>query len=109
MTIYTASARNQITTNSKVTPAILTVVNPLLAKLGAESTGIFLSSNARNATVVETALKCRGCLSSPYGASQVDLLPFDVPEAMGSTMVGLIFVSKRITFARFYRAHTITD
>lgn len=93
MTIYTASARNQITTNSKVTPAVLAVVNPLLAKLGAEATGIFLSSHAGNATAVQTALKCRGCLSSPYAASQVDLLPFDVPQATGSTMVGLIFVS----------------
>jgi hypothetical protein len=97
MTIYTASARNQITTNSKVTPAILGVVNPLLAKLGAESTGTFLSSHAENATAIQAALRCRGCLSSPCAAQQVDLLPFDVPEAMGSTMgstmVGLIFVS----------------
>jgi hypothetical protein len=68
MTIYTASARNQIRTNSKVTPAILAVVNSLLAKFGGESTDIFLSSQAGNVTAVERALRCKGCLSSLYAA-----------------------------------------
>ena len=93
MTIYTASARNQITTNSKVVPAILATVNPLLAQLGAQHTKSFLDSIVGNETALRTALICPSCLSSPFAAKQVDLLPFDVPEAAGSTMVGLIFVS----------------
>jgi hypothetical protein len=109
LTIYTASARNQITTNSKVTPAILAVINPLLAEFGAESTGTFLGSHAGNATAVQTALRCRGCLSSPYAAQQVDLLPFDVPEAVGSTMVGMIFVSKIRPCASFRSGAVVLD
>jgi hypothetical protein len=98
VTIYIASARNQITTNSKVVPAVLATINPLLAQLGSEHTEGFLASIAGNMTALRTALECRGCLSSPFAAEQVDLLPFDVPEAAGSTMVGLIFVSSAISF-----------
>jgi Protein of unknown function (DUF3533) len=93
MTIYYGSARNQITTNSKVIPAVLAVVNPLLGQLNAEYTANFLASHAKNAMAVQTALQCKRCLSSPFAAKQVDLRPFDVATATGSTMVGLIFVS----------------
>jgi hypothetical protein len=98
VTIYIASARNQITANSKVVPAVLATINPLLAQLGSEHTNTYLASIAGNTTALRTALECRGCLSSPFAAEQVDLLPFDVPEAAGSTMVGLIFVSSAISF-----------
>lgn len=93
MIIYFLSARNQITTNSKVAPAILGVVNPLLSKANAIHTASFLSSNIGNETTLRIANRCPQCLASPFAAKQVDLLPFDSPTAMGSTMVGLIFVS----------------
>lgn len=104
VTIYIASARNQITTNSKVVPAVLATINPLLARLSSEHTEGFLTSIAGNMTALRTALECRGCLSSPFAAEQVDLLPFDVPEAAGSTMVGLIFLLT-FTFSIFQILH----
>ncbi|MCJ1401876.1 hypothetical protein MMC11_005093 [Xylographa trunciseda] len=92
MTIYFASARNQMAIGSLVLPAVLGVVNPLLAEFGAQHTGAFLGANAGNATAVENALQCRGCLASPFAAQQVDLHPFDVSTAAGSVTVGLIFL-----------------
>jgi hypothetical protein len=93
VTIYYASARNQITANSQVLPSILAVINPLLAQAGGQHTGQFLAANAGNAPALRKALGCGSCVSSPYAAKQVDLIPFNVLAAMGSTMVGLIFVS----------------
>ena len=72
---------------------MLSVVNPLLAQFGGENTGQFLGQNARNASAIETALKCGACVSSPFALKQSDLLVFDSNPATGSTMVGLIFVS----------------
>ena len=95
VTIYFNSARNQITTNSKVVPAILAVLNPSLAELNARFVSSFLAANSYNATNISSALKCPACLSSPFAATQVDLRPFDLPQATGSTMVGMIFVSPR--------------
>ncbi len=66
MTIYYESARNQITTNSKLTPAVLAVLNPLLGQFDVEYTANFLTSHAGNATEVQTALHCRGYLSSAF-------------------------------------------
>jgi hypothetical protein len=93
MTVYYASGRNQITVLSKAAPAILAVIDPLLARFGGEFVGSTIGPEAGNATAITAALKCKGCLSSPFAATQIDLVPYDVPEAAGSTMVGLIFVS----------------
>jgi len=92
ITIYYASARNQMAVGSLVLPAVLGVVSPLLTGFGAEHTSAFLGANAGNATAVEIALRCPGCLASPFAAQQVDLHPFDVSTATGSVTVGLIFL-----------------
>ncbi|MCJ1283822.1 hypothetical protein MMC26_003153 [Xylographa opegraphella] len=83
-----------IAMGSLVLPAVLGIVNPLLADFGAMHTGTFLEDRAGNATAVEIAVQCPVCLASPFAAQQIDLHPFDVPTASGSVTVGLIFVSE---------------
>ncbi|MCJ1386475.1 hypothetical protein MMC17_009601 [Xylographa soralifera] len=101
--LYYASARNQMSVGSAVLPAVLGVVNPLVAKFGAEHTTMFLGANTGNATAMQIALRCKGCLASPFAVQQVDLHPFDVPTAAGSVTVGLVFVSKQDDHG--YRIH----
>lgn len=93
MTIYYESARDQITTNSKVIRAVLAVVNPLLGKINTAHTAKLFASHAGNVTAVQAALLCRGCLSSPFEADEVGLHAFDIVAATRLKMVGLIFVS----------------
>ncbi|MCJ1431925.1 hypothetical protein MMC27_001281 [Xylographa pallens] len=109
VTIYFASARNQQAIGSLVLPAVLGVVNPLLAEFGAIHTGTFLGANAGNATTVEIALRCPGCLASPFAAQQVDLHPFDISTAAGSVTVGLIFVSKQDSHGHYTKYTSIPD
>ena len=87
-----ASARNQITVNSHVVPPVLAVINPIIGQLASQHTETFLQSTVNNSEALQTALKCPQCLASPFGMTSLDIIPFDVPEATGSTMVGLIFV-----------------
>jgi hypothetical protein len=87
-----ASARNQITVNSHIVPPVLAVINPIIGQVAVQHTETFLQSIANNTEALQTALKCPQCLASPFGMTSLDILPFDVPEATGSTMVGLIFV-----------------
>jgi hypothetical protein len=108
MTVYYASGRNQITVLSKAAPAILAVIDPLLARFGGEFVGSTIGPEAGNATAITAALKCKGCLSSPFAATQIDLVPYDVPEAAGSTMVGLIFLLT-FTFTVFQILHIAGD
>ncbi|KAI9838447.1 MAG: hypothetical protein M1838_004598 [Thelocarpon superellum] len=96
VSIYAATARNQITANSHVIPAILAIVNPLLNKAGAIHTAQFLGTVSNNSSALQTALHCPQCIASPYAANQTDFRPFDSPTASASTMVGLIFL---LTFA----------
>ena len=94
ITLYYASARNQITVNSNVVPQILGVINPLLSKAGAGNTAKFLGSSLNNTAALVAATKCPQCLAGPFAINSVDLIPFNSSVAMGSTMVGLIFVSQ---------------
>jgi hypothetical protein len=87
-----ASARNQITVNSHIVPSVLAVINPVIGQLAVQHTETFLQSIVNNTEALQTALKCPQCLASPFGMTSLDIVPFDVPEATGSTMVGLIFV-----------------
>jgi hypothetical protein len=89
---FYASARNQITVDSHVVSPVLAVLNLILGELGAQHTVEFLQSVINNTAVLSGALKCTQCLASPYGMTSVDLILYDVPEAAGSTMVGLIFI-----------------
>lgn len=92
VTLFYASARNQITVNSHVVPSILGVVNPLFSIAGTKSTTQFLAQNSGNQSALAPALKCPQCLAVSYAMASVDLVPFDSATAQGSTMVGLIFV-----------------
>ena len=92
ITLYFASGRNQITANSKVIPAILAVINPILTKAAIQHTATFLGANTANATALTTAERCPQCLAAPFAIDQIDLRPFDVAPATGTTMVGMIFV-----------------
>ena len=102
LTLFYASARNQITTSSKVVPAILATINPLLTQAATAHTAQYLlalnsSSSAPNA--LSLAVKaCPQCLAGPFALNQTDLIPFSSAPAVatGSTMVGLIFL---LTFA----------
>ncbi|KAN0117934.1 Protein of unknown function (DUF3533) domain containing protein [Hyaloscypha variabilis] len=87
-----ASARNQITVNSHIVPPVLAVINPIIRQLAIQRTETFLQSIVNNTEALQTALKCPQCLASPFGMTSLDIVPFDVPEATGSTMVGLIFL-----------------
>lgn len=91
-TLYFASGRNQITTNSKVIPAILAVINPILTKAAIQHTAAFLGANTANTTALTAAERCPQCLAAPFAISEIDLRPFDVAPATGTTMVGMIFV-----------------
>ena len=92
ITLYFVSGRNQITANSKVIPAILAVINPILTKAAIQHTAAFLSANTINTTALTTAERCPQCLAAPFAISEIDLRPFDVAPATGTTMVGMIFV-----------------
>jgi hypothetical protein len=92
VTLYCASARNQVTTLSVAVPAVMGVVNPILAQLGAESTASFLNSIEGDQMALETALRCPQCLASPFAVEQIDLIPFTSPVAFGTLSTGLIFV-----------------
>jgi hypothetical protein len=98
-----ASARNQITVNSHLVPPVLAVINPIIGQLAVQHTETFLQLTVNNIETLQTALKCPQCLASPFGMTSLDIIPFDVPEATGSTMVGLIFVGHP------YPALTIRD
>lgn len=108
-----ASARNQITVNSHVIPPVLAVINLIIGKLAVQHTEAFLQSIANNTEAFQTALKCPQCLASPFVVTSLDIIPFDVPEATGSTMVGLIFVGllspalnyQRLTFGKASHLH----
>jgi hypothetical protein len=90
--LYYASARNQITVNSHLVPAILAIINPALSELAVKHVASFLHDNAYNVTAIDAALRCPQCLANPFVLKSVDLVPFDAPVASGSTMVGMIFV-----------------
>jgi hypothetical protein len=95
MTLYFASARNQVTTSSVTVPAIMNLVNPMLAHLGAASTTAFLEKMASNETALSTTLQCAQCLASPFAIRQADLIPFASTVAFGTLNTGLIFVCPR--------------
>lgn len=92
VTLYLASARNQITTMAVTLPAVMGLVNPLLSQLAVASTASFVQSNG-NETSLQTALQCPQCLAAPYAVKQVDLIPFTPAVAFGTMNTGLIFVS----------------
>ena len=92
ITLYFVSGRNQITANSKVVPAILAVINPILTKAAIQHTAAFLGANTASTTALTIAERCPQCLAAPFAVSEIDLRPFDVAPATGTTMVGMIFV-----------------
>ena len=102
LTLFYASARNQITASSKVVPAILATIDPLLTQAAIAHTAQYLlalnsSSGGPDAPSL-TAKSCPQCLTSPFALNQTDLIPFSDASAVvtGTTMVGLIFL---LTFA----------
>ena len=98
ITLFFASGRNQITANSKVVPAILAVINPILTTASIQHTAAFLGPNTGNITALATAERCPQCLASPFEIRQIDLHPLDVAPATGPTMVGMTFVGYSIAF-----------
>lgn len=92
VTLYFASARNQVTTLAVTLPAIMGLVNPILSQLAIASTASFLQTTS-NGTSLQTALRCTQCLAAPYAVKQVDLIPFSSAVAFGTLNTGLIFVS----------------
>jgi hypothetical protein len=93
VSLYVASARSQITTNSHVVPSIEALVSPILNQIAVNSTVKLLQSATSNAAVLDAALRCPQCVASPFVLRSVDLIPFDNAAATGATMTGLIFVS----------------
>jgi hypothetical protein len=93
ISLYYASARNQITVNSHVVPGILAIVNPMLSVVAVKHTSSFLQKNVKNERLLDTASRCPQCFANPFVLKSVDLAPFDAAVASGSTMVGMIFVS----------------
>ena len=96
ITLFYASARNQITVNSHVVPAVLSAVNPVLSAVAINNTASFLRMNINDTSALETALRCPQCLTVPFVLKTVDLVPFDSATATGSVMVGMIFVSRTV-------------
>ena len=93
ISLYYASARNQITVNSHVVPGILAIVNPTLSVVAVKHISSFLQKNVKNERLLDTASRCPQCFANPFVLKSVDLVPFDAAVASGSTMVGMIFVS----------------
>lgn len=96
VTLFFASARNQITTGSAVLPAVMAAMNPILGQASVEHTAQFLAASSNNPLALANAQKCPQCLAQPFAMAQQDLIHFDVPVALGTTMVGLVFL---LTFA----------
>jgi hypothetical protein len=94
--LFYASARNQITVNSHVIPAVLSAVNPILSAVATKNTASFLGKNINNTSAMEAALRCPQCLTVPFVLKTVDLVPFDSATASGSIMVGMIFVGHTV-------------
>ncbi|KAK4555587.1 hypothetical protein LTR86_007340 [Recurvomyces mirabilis] len=92
ITFFYASARNQITVNSHVAPAVLGLINGKLHAVAVEYTTSFLRNNINNTAALDYAIRCPQCLTAPFVLSSVDLVPFDSPTASGSVMVGMIFL-----------------
>lgn len=96
ITLFYASARNQITVNSHVVPAVLSTINPVLSAVAINNTASFLRMNINDTSALETALRCPQCLTVPFVLKTIDLVPFDSATATGSVMVGMIFVSRTL-------------
>ena len=95
VTLYFASARNQVTTLVVAVPAVTSLVNRILSDVAVTSTASFLQSAvlASDADSLSTALRCPQRLVSPFAVKQVDLIPFSSPMAFGTLNTELIFVS----------------
>ncbi|KAF2020579.1 hypothetical protein BU24DRAFT_469342 [Aaosphaeria arxii CBS 175.79] len=91
VTLYFASARNQVTTLAVAIPAIMGLANQIIPGLAANSTASFLRSGL-NDTALQTSLNCPQCLALPYAVMPVDLIPFYPSVAFGSINTGLIFL-----------------
>ncbi|KAF2728008.1 hypothetical protein EJ04DRAFT_557036 [Polyplosphaeria fusca] len=92
VTLFFASARNQVLTGSVAIPAIMGTVNPILAQIAANSTATYLASIANDTSALTRALRCPQCLSSPLAIQSVDLIPFNNPQAFGLLNTGCIFL-----------------
>jgi hypothetical protein len=91
VTLYFASARNQVTTLSLTVPAVLGLVNPIVSQIATNTTAAFLQSN--EGRVPPAALQCPQCLTTPFAIKQTDLIPFSSAVAFGTLNTGLIFVT----------------
>ncbi|KAF1841397.1 uncharacterized protein K460DRAFT_166555 [Cucurbitaria berberidis CBS 394.84] len=94
VTLYFASARQQVTTLSVTVPAAMGLVSQVLSELAANSTTSFLkvTEKAGSEVSLSTALRCPQCLASPFAVKQVDLIPFSPPVAFGTLNIGLVFL-----------------
>jgi hypothetical protein len=93
LTLFFASSRNQVATLSVAVPAVIGVVNPILAQLGVALMVSFLNSTKGDAGSLARALRCETCFAGPFAVRHVDLVPFTPPVAFGTLNTGLIFVS----------------
>ncbi|CAO2657708.1 Nn.00g038340.m01.CDS01 [Neocucurbitaria sp. VM-36] len=94
VTLYFASARNQVTTLAVTVPVVIGLVNRLLSSLAVSSTASFLQETmkASDDTSLSAALQCPQCLASPFAVKQVDIIPFSPAVAFGTLNTGLIFL-----------------
>jgi hypothetical protein len=109
ITLYFASARNQVTTLSATVPAVMSLVNPIMARLAAVSTAESLEKMASNKSALLTGLQCAQCLASPFVVRQMDLIPFSSPVAFGTLNTGLIFVCSDTQTLSLISALTISS
>jgi hypothetical protein len=95
VTLYFASARNQVTTLGVAVPAATSLVNRILSEVAINSTASFLQSvlNVSDSVTSSRVLQCPQCLTLPFALKEVDLIPFSSPAAFGTLNTGLIFVS----------------
>jgi hypothetical protein len=90
VTLYYASARNQVTTLAVAVPAAISLANRILSDVAVTSTASFLQSavTASDVDSLSTALRCPQCLAFPFAVKQVDLIPFSSAAAFGTLNTG---------------------
>ncbi|GBE80924.1 predicted protein [Sparassis crispa] len=94
--VVSEGARNPLTSNSHLVPAILAILEPVIVQASMNASATFLSANLDNATAIRTALNCPQCLSSGFSYLANDLRPAYSPSAFGAVLSGAIAL---ITFS----------
>ncbi|KAH7064270.1 hypothetical protein BKA63DRAFT_608550 [Paraphoma chrysanthemicola] len=90
VTLYFASARNQVTTLAITIPPLMALLNSIISNIAINTTSTYMQSS--NGTLPLSALQCPQCLVSPFAIKQTDLIPFSSTIATGMLSTGLIFL-----------------